>query len=172
VTIKHLTIPEPSAKDIERFLGYVSPQIDGCWYWLSGTDKDGYGIFKMQGKSYRASRIAYFIYTGEDPGPLEVCHSCDNPPCVRDHHFFLGTTKENAQDKMRKGRFNPAWNLPEHKARGSRVNTSKLSEHQAVEAIQRLKNKERQVDIAHDFGVARASIWAIDKGKNWKHLPR
>jgi hypothetical protein len=33
-----------------------------------------------------------------------VCHRCDNPPCVRPDHLFLGTVQENNEDRERKGR--------------------------------------------------------------------
>ena len=33
-----------------------------------------------------------------------ICHHCDNRICVRPKHLFLGTAKDNAQDREKKGR--------------------------------------------------------------------
>lgn len=41
---------------------------------------------------------------GPIPARMLVLHSCDNPPCCNERHLFLGTYKDNEQDKIRKGR--------------------------------------------------------------------
>lgn len=69
-----------------------------CWEWKAGKSK-GYGVFK--GK--HAHRVAYEMVVGP-LGKLHGCHSCDNPGCVRPSHIFAGTPKDNAQDRVRKGR--------------------------------------------------------------------
>lgn len=167
----NLPIPELTAKEIDRFSRRVDKTGD-CWLWTGFRDKDGYGGVKIRQVTYRASRIAYRIHTGNDPGEMEVCHHCDNPPCVRGDHFFLGTNKDNQRDKWAKGRQNEAFNLPENKARGSRVNTSKLSEDQVKKIIERLKKGEGLTAIGNLYGITKQSVSAIKLGTNWKHLPR
>jgi hypothetical protein len=48
----------------------------------------------------KAHRVAW----GDVPENMLVLHRCDNPPCVRRSHLFLGRHLENQQDKVAKGR--------------------------------------------------------------------
>ena len=53
-------------------------------------------IRSVHRESYRVSR--------GDPTGKFVCHKCDTPACVNPDHLFLGTAKDNAGDKIAKGR--------------------------------------------------------------------
>lgn len=86
-----------------RFFEKVDLSGD-CWVW-TGARTAGYGTLFRNGRHERASRLAWEIATGSPPPPdLLVCHHCDNPPCVRPSHLFLGTDRDNAQDAISKGR--------------------------------------------------------------------
>jgi hypothetical protein len=37
----------------------------------------------------------YWAYTGEDPGVLEVGHTCHNRDCINPQHLYLCTHQEN-----------------------------------------------------------------------------
>lgn len=92
---------------LDRFWSKVDKSdADGCWVWtgsLSGSS--GYGQLRDEhGLPDFAHRIAWRMAYGLIPSDLFVCHTCDNPPCVRVDHLFLGTPLENMQDSMRKGR--------------------------------------------------------------------
>jgi hypothetical protein len=80
----------------------------GCWRWTGGTNNKGYGIFCWKGKGQNrmegAHRVSYFLAHGVWPGEKLVCHTCDNPSCVRPEHLFLGTNSENLRDMVSKGR--------------------------------------------------------------------
>lgn len=76
-----------------------------CWIWR-GFLRKGYGIFSFHQQPYRAHRIAFFLHNGYITDKLFICHKCDNPQCVNPLHLFEGTSNENTQDMIRKGRLN------------------------------------------------------------------
>ena len=79
---------------------------DACWEWTASLQRGGYAQMKRKGKKIRASRFAYEIVNGPIASPLLfVCHTCDNPKCVRADHLFLGTAADNNADMMAKGRY-------------------------------------------------------------------
>jgi hypothetical protein len=87
------------------------PELGPCWIWTGYLAKKGYGSIssgRSQGehpfKPINVHRVSWLIHYAEIPEGLSVLHHCDNPPCVRPDHLFLGTPHENTQDMMRKGR--------------------------------------------------------------------
>lgn len=87
--------------------GPVHPVLGtACWVWLAGRQGHmGYGSFRVTSKRKRAAhKYAWEMKFGTVPKGLCVLHRCDNPPCVNDAHFFLGTDMDNVVDRERKGR--------------------------------------------------------------------
>lgn len=126
----------------------------GCWEWQAACDPDGYGRFG--GKL--AHRTAWLLTNG-DAGASCLLHKCDNPPCVRPDHLFLGTRADNLADMRRKGR--------ERHARGERAGKAKLTREQVL-VIYRSTDSIRS--LARDYGVSYASIHLIRTGRNWGWL--
>lgn len=89
----------------------IVADADSCWTWTGTIDKKtGYGWFSWKHATNElAHRISWLIHTGTLPkvcgtkGPY-VLHSCDNRPCVRFSHLFLGTHADNMADMVAKGR--------------------------------------------------------------------
>lgn len=75
-----------------------------CWIW-TGAMSGEYGSFRLGGRSEPAHRVAYMLQRGPIPEGQMVLHDCDNPPCMRGSHLFLGDHKANAQDAIGKGRW-------------------------------------------------------------------
>ncbi len=102
-----------------------SAGAEGCWPWLAGRGRDGYGHFKLAGKQHQAHRIAFALAYGVSPNKKLVCHTCDNPPCCNPKHLWLGTAADNMRDAKSKGRMcagDKFWarTHPEKLARGAR----------------------------------------------------
>ncbi len=81
---------------------------DACHPWTGHRLPKGYGTSSIAGKTYYATHLAYWLYTGMLPTRgLFICHHCDNPGCVNPRHLFLATAKGNTADMIRKGRHSP-----------------------------------------------------------------
>lgn len=75
-----------------------------CWPWRGPEYRGGYGSLLFMGRRETAPRAIYEAEHGPIPGGMSVCHRCDNPPCCRPSHLFLGTPKDNSEDMLAKGR--------------------------------------------------------------------
>jgi hypothetical protein len=81
-----------------------SDKSGDCWVWMGGRDTNGYGTVGGHRTWDRVHRVAYRLYVGPIPDGMFVCHRCDNPPCWRPEHLFLGTVGDNNRDMHAKGR--------------------------------------------------------------------
>ena len=134
----------PSSSTLARFWAkVVKTPGDGCWTWTAAADTWGYGVFRLGGRcdgQEGAHRFSYRMSFGEIPDGLSVCHRCDNPPCVRPDHLFLGTAKDNARDAISKGR------------------RRALTPEQITQIRSAYGSGETQSSIAARLGVSQASV--------------
>jgi hypothetical protein len=134
---------------------------DECWEWQGKRDKNGYGCLSWNGKSVRAHRIALSLIDGKLDSSLNVCHTCDNPPCCNPSHLWRGSNKDNMADKVEKNRSSRIG------ARGEKAGSAKLTAEQVVEIRDSSLSGNQ---LAKRYGVARNYIFAIKSRKTWRHL--
>ena len=88
---------------IDRIIENSIPITEsGCWIWLKATDKDGYGLIKVNRIMKRVHRLSYEIFKENIPSGMLICHKCDTPPCLNPEHLFIGTIQDNGQDYSNK----------------------------------------------------------------------
>lgn len=88
----------------ERIFGRVDITSDGCWVHRNERTSKGYARVDIASKHHRAHRLAWQLIHGPIPAGMVICHRCDNPPCVRPDHLWLGTVADNNADMKAKGR--------------------------------------------------------------------
>ncbi len=142
-------------------------KTEGCWIWNAGTTKFGYGVFCVKRNGMRqmllAHRYSFSLVNRDIADGICICHSCDNPPCVRPSHLFPGTQYDNLLDMTNKGRRNSS-----HEQKGVLNHNSKLSEDDILK-IKSLYPQMSQQKIADIFGVCQAHISSILSGRRWGH---
>jgi HNH endonuclease len=130
-----------------------------CWLWIGGRHGTGYGQISSERTSYKAHRVSWEIHNGPIPIGLHVLHDCDNPPCVRPDHLHLGTHAINMHEMALRGRAAPK--------NGEQNGKVILTEKQA----RLIKyGGGRGIDRAREFGVSKATVSAIRKGRIWAWL--
>jgi hypothetical protein len=142
----------------EVFWSYIN-KTDECWNWLGCVDRNtGYGKLSFNGrKNSSPHRVAYELTFGIIPIGMWVLHKCDNRICCNPSHLFLGTSEDNINDMLNKGR-NPI---------GEKVGTSKLTKEEVVSIKEMLGDGMKHIDIARMFGVKKVTISAIATKRNW-----
>lgn len=136
-------------------------QSGECWLWTGAIDaKTGYGRLRYQGRQVTAHRLACELAIGPVPKRLYVCHSCDNRPCCRPSHLWLGTYADNMRDAFDKGRIQ----------RGDAHGNARLRP-AAVLLIRALTDRGvAGTVIALRFGIAPNTVCGITSRRNWGWL--
>lgn len=154
------------AEDFYRFYSKINrlEDPDACWLWNACKHDRGYGHFKLFGRVEKAHRIAYANHYGEFDSSMLVCHKKDNPSCCRPSHLWLGTSKDNAQDMVQKGRCI----VPDQ--RGEKGSKAKLTNVQAKEISVLYSQGVLQKDLAARYKVDQSQISKIVNNKIYKDV--
>lgn len=136
-----------------RFMAYVDV-TKNCWIWIGAKNRRGYGklCFKTS-KNDTAHRVSYKLFKGPIIDNKFVCHTCDNPSCVKPSHLWLGTTQLNKKDQI-------------DKDRGGR----KLKASDILQIRNLYENNIGSNTIAKQYNVNCSTITNIVKRRTWKHI--
>ena len=134
---------------------------DGCWEWTGSRDTSGYGTIGFAGGIHKTHRIAWNVAFGLIPLGLQVLHRCDNPPCVRPSHLFLGTQADNISDMVAKGRARTGKQL-----RGFRHPRASLNEAQVAQIrAEYATGTVMQRTLALQYRVCQGTIHRVIHGQ-------
>ena len=157
--IKRGPYKKKSIKD--RFWSYVKKSKD-CWWWTGTKDKAGYGGLGVGAGMVRAHRLSWCLHNGSIPDGIHVLHKCDNPPCVRPDHLFLGTQADNIKDMLKKGRWKPKL--------GENHPSSKLKVKDVYKIRQLHVDGIKRDEIAERFNIAISTVEGIIYRTRWRHI--
>lgn len=144
-----------------RFAGKykINPET-GCWEWTAGRISGGYGEFWVGTANHLAHRVSWYIYRGDIPENILVCHHCDNPACVNPDHLFLGTDADNSRDMTEKGR-----SMVGEKHPGAKLTKKKVLKIRSLYAT----GDYTQRELAKMFDIAQSVISGIIHKRGWVH---
>lgn len=155
--------PEHLMSDWDRLQSRIVVNENGCHIWTAAKDDDGYAVGWLDGKQGRVARILWEKENGPiEPKTLQICHVCDNPPCVNLGHCFLGTAKDNSDDKRKKSR----------ESRGVRSNVAVLND-ETVAMLRVLTKSGLSVAQAVSrlgLNCSESAACSACTGKTWSHV--
>lgn len=160
--IRSITLSE---SDIARFWSKVKiGNPNECWEWQASLNNKGYGKFGIDDNIIYAHRVSWVISSGEIPDGLFVLHKCDNRKCVNGKHLFLGTAKDNSDDRDAKGRTKPG-HVP-----GEKNGRAKLKVTDVIEIRKMIEDEIDMVSIAKKYSVGQSTIFGIKWKQTWKSV--
>lgn len=144
----------------------VKSDGDGCWEWQGHRTPFGHGQLTHRGVSLYAHRVSWELLNGPIPDGASVCHRCDNPPCVRPSHLWLGSQRDNLRDMADKGRQGLHVD-PSRATHGVEHHKAKLT----PELVREIRSSSESIHaLSRRMGVARPTIKAVLSGRTWRHV--
>ena len=144
-----------------EYLEDGSPDFEKCMMWTGGKSYSGYGQFQYgTGILYRSHRFSFECFNPDNITGLLICHKCDTPACVNPYHLFKGTSLDNIQDCVQKGR----------NQKGRQEHTCTLTEQNIYDILVDVYNKKyASVDeLVEVYKVSPITIRRVLSGTTWK----
>lgn len=140
------------AAPIDRLMAKVDKVSSpiGCWIFLGFKNSKGYGQIGNGARGTGISlahRLSFHLHNGEIPRGLFVLHRCDTPACCNPAHLFLGTNKDNCDDRDAKNRVRHGEAHP--RARLSEVDIASIRAMAEEGALQREIAEKYQVSSSY-----------------------
>ena len=132
---------------IERFWTLVD-KTNTCWLWKGTFFAEGYGAFKLDGKTHRAHRLAWFLVNGKIPKGKCLDHLCRVKSCVNPKHLDVVT-----------------WAVNQQRGDKARLNAKQISVIRALYA-----RGARQCDITTALGIPCDQVSRIVIYKRWTNI--
>ena len=138
---------------------------EGCWEWQRSVNQGGHGQIRRYGKSVMVHRWSWEMANGPiSRRDVRGVTGCDNPPCVRPSHLFLGTLQDNVADMVAKGRSSRGASRP-----GSRLTEDNIYTIRRLSAGVGLRQEKSLALFRREL---RDTTDAIPlHGRKWRHVP-
>lgn len=171
--ISYVDVFVKTVKLVKRFWSYCGDRTENnCWNWRGALFTNGYGQFRWGKRKVKAHRIAWWLLYGPIPYGKIICHTCDNKRCVNPNHLFMGTHKDNAEDREKKGR-HPHIN----KSRFGEKNPACKLTPSIVRTIRRYRQLghtysalQSGVKLGWDISISKSQIANIVHKRSWKNV--
>jgi hypothetical protein len=134
--------------------GFVSP----CWIWQGGTQRQGYGRMRVDGRIVAAHRHYYEETHGPIDHGLTIDHLCRVPSCVNPEHLEPVTLTENLRRGSRTILSRPI------------VRAIKLRLRCALELNEGRVPDGLYAELAATYATRKGTIRAIRKGQTWRDV--
>ena len=157
---KSITFPK-STLILKRIEGRLQLAKNGCIEYIGARNTDGYGTIRYKNKTYSVHKLYWILKKGLISPGLCVLHHCDNPPCCNLEHLWVGTHKDNINDRQRKGRSRGRG------IKGENHYKAKLTNQQAEEIRQLRKEGKLLREIAIKFNMSQAIVSVICANKRY-----
>jgi hypothetical protein len=129
-------------------------------HWVTKYKGRPYPSAMFQGTRWRLNRLSWTAFNDKlPPENLVARHNCPVKHCVNPKHLEIGTSADNAADRIRDDKHN----------RGKRCHSCIIDKDTARQ-IKKSRGNGTQQERATRHGTTLATVQSIDRGKSWAYV--